>query len=91
MSVVSFAELRRGVELLHAGLRRDELEKWIVDDLSARFEGRVLDVDLPVADVWGRITARSRRAGRTLGSMDAFFAATAETYDLTLVTLNGRD
>jgi len=91
MSVISFAELRRGVDLLPAGLRRDGLERWVVDDLAARFDGRVLDVDRPVADAWGRITARSRRAGHTLGAMDAFFAATAETHELTLVTRNVRD
>jgi predicted nucleic acid-binding protein len=91
LSVVSFAELRRGVELLPAGRRRDRLAIWIDDDLSTRFHGRVIDVDRRVADAWGRIMARSQQAGRGLGSMDAFFAATAESHDLTLVTRNTRD
>jgi toxin FitB len=91
MSVVSFAELRRGVDLLPPGRRRDRLEDWIADDLAARFYGRVLDVDRRVADAWGRIMARSQRAGRGLGSMDAIFAATAESHELTLVTRNVRD
>jgi predicted nucleic acid-binding protein len=91
MSVVSFAELRHGVELLSAGRRRDRLEDWVANDLAPRFWGRILDVDVPVADAWGRIMARSQRAGRALGSMDAFFAATAESHQLTLVTRNVRD
>lgn len=91
LSVISFAELRRGVDLLPAGRRRDRLDDWITDDLAARFHGRVLDVDRQVADAWGRIMARSHRAGRGLEAMDAFFAATAETHGLTLVTRNGRD
>ena len=91
MSVVSFAELRRGVDLLADGRRRERLEHWIVDDLATRFDGRVLDVDRRVADSWGRIMARTRRAGRSLAAMDAFFAATAACYELTLVTRNTRD
>jgi toxin FitB len=90
MSVISFAELRRGVELLPAGHRRERLANWIADDLTARLHGRVLDVDWRVADAWGQIMSRSQRAGRVLGAMDAFFAATAESHDLTLVTRNTR-
>jgi predicted nucleic acid-binding protein len=91
MSVISLAELRRGVELLPAGRRREDLRKWIVDDLIARFEDRVLDVDSQVAEAWGRIMARSQRAGQTLAPIDAFFAATAESHALTLSTRNVRD
>jgi predicted nucleic acid-binding protein len=91
LSVISFAELRRGVELLQVGRRRQRLEKWIAEDLNERFHGRVLHVDLPVAESWGRITARATRAGRALGSMDAFLAATADAYDLTLATRNVGD
>lgn len=91
LSVVSFAELRRGVDLLAPGRRRDRLEEWLADDLTARFHGRILDVDRRVADAWGQIMARSQRAGRGLASMDAFFAATALRHELTLVTRNVRD
>ncbi len=91
MSVVSFAELRRGVELLSRGRRRERLEKWLADELTPRFRGRVLLVDLPIADAWGRISARAARIGRTLGSMDGFFGATAIAHGLTLATRNVRD
>ena len=91
MSVISFAELRRGVELLPAGRRRDRLDDWVVNDLPARFDGRILDVDSYVADAWGRMMARGQLAGRTPASIDGFFAATAETHKLTLVTRNVRD
>lgn len=91
LSVITVAELRRGVELLADGRRRKRLEKWIAEDLPGRFHGRVLYVDLLVAESWGRLTARATRAGRSLGSMDAFLAATAAAYDLTLATRNVRD
>jgi predicted nucleic acid-binding protein len=91
MSVVSFAELRRGVELLGAGQRRERLTTWIAEDLTSRFDGRILDVDRRIADAWGRLMARSQRAGKVLTAMDAFFAATAESHDMTLVTRNTQD
>jgi predicted nucleic acid-binding protein len=91
LSVISIAELRRGVELLDAGRRRQRLEKWLSDDLSDRFQPRILPIDLVVADAWGRITARATRAGRTVGSMDGFVAATADAHGLTLATRNTRD
>ncbi len=59
--------------------------------MPARFEGRLLPIDTAVADAWGRITARREGAGRPIGSMDAFVAATAEAHDLVLVTCNVSD
>lgn len=91
MSVVSFAELGRGVELLPPGRRRQDLAIWIAEDLTERFHGRVLDVDRRVADAWGHVMVRCQRSGRTPTPMDAFFAATAESHGLTLVTRNVRD
>lgn len=91
LSVISIAELRRGIELLAAGRRRHRLEKWLSGDLADRFHRRILPIDLPVADAWGRITARATRAGRTVGSMDALVAATAEVHDLALATRNTKD
>lgn len=91
MSVVSLAELRRGVELLPAGRRREDLAAWIAGELTERFHGRILDVDRRIADGWALAMARGQRSGRTMTAMDAFFAATAESHSLTLVTRNARD
>lgn len=91
MTVVSFAELRRGVALLDSPVRRQQLNRWIDEDLTDRFHRRILTVDLAVAEAWGRITADASRAGRPAGAMDAFFAATAQVHDLTLATRNVRD
>jgi predicted nucleic acid-binding protein len=91
LSVLSFAELRRGVELLQMGPRRRHLSAWIANDLFDRFYGRIVDVDLKVAEAWGRIMARGQRAGRTPPSIDALFAATAEVRGLVLVTRNVQD
>jgi len=91
LSVISIAELRRGVALLAAGRRRQRLEKWLSEDLADRFHGRILSIDVLVAEAWGRITARATRAGRSVGAMDALVAATAEVHGLALATRNTKD
>ncbi len=91
LSVVSLAELRYGVERMAAGRRRGRLEQWLQHELPLRFEGRILPVDTTVAEAWGRTVSRSEAAGRRMGAMDAFLAATAETHQLTLVTRNVSD
>jgi toxin FitB len=91
ISVVSLAEIRRGIELLELGNRRGRLESWLVEELPLRFERRVLAVGAEIADVWGVFMALARRNGVGLGAMDAFLAATASTHGLTLVTRNTSD
>jgi toxin FitB len=91
ISVISLAELHCGVERLAPGRRRSQLERWIRDELPLRFESRILPVDNLVAEAWGRMVAGSEAAGRPMGAMDAFLAATAEVHRLTLVTRNIKD
>jgi toxin FitB len=91
ISVVTLAELRYGVERMPSGARRRRLEEWLRDDLPLRFEGRVLPVDGPVADAWGKVVARSESSGRRMSAIDGFIAATAEVCGLALVTRNTAD
>lgn len=91
MSVVSWAELRRGIERLVPGKRRERLADWLEHELPRRFGARILPVDSAVADAWGTLVARRQAAGRTIHAMDAVIAATAEVHSLTLVTRNVSD
>jgi predicted nucleic acid-binding protein len=91
ISVVSWAELRYGVDRMAGGSRRSRLEQWLLHELPLRFERRVLPIDTKVADAWGRTVSRCEAAGHPLGAMDAFIAATAEIHQLTLVTRNVSD
>ncbi|MBZ5657738.1 MAG: type II toxin-antitoxin system VapC family toxin [Acidobacteriia bacterium] len=91
ISVITLAELRYGVERLGVEARRRRLEEWLGHELLLRFEGRILPVDTNVAEAWGKTVSRSEAAGRPIGAMDAFLAATAEVHRLTLVTRNVSD
>lgn len=91
ISVASIAELRRGVALLEDGRRRTALAAWLAHDLPERFAKRILPIDQAIAERWGDLMAQSRKSSVALSVMDGFFAATALTNNLTLVTRNVRD
>jgi len=91
LSVITLAELRRGVQRLDRGRRRQQLADWLSEALPARFDGRLVQVDARIADRWGRLMAEAEENGRPLGAMDGFFAATADAMGLTLVTRNEKD
>lgn len=87
LSVLVVGELRRGVE----GVRRRDtkqaaaLERWLTR-VTTDHEERILPVDEPVADQWGRLTAE--RPGSVI---DTLMAATALVHDCVLVTRNVKD
>ena len=91
ISVVSIAEIRRGVALMDEGRKREALAEWLARDLPQRFEQRILPVDEPVALAWGDLMGLAKRRGRGLSSMDGLIAATAIAQQLTLATRNTRD
>ncbi|MDH2354931.1 type II toxin-antitoxin system VapC family toxin [Bradyrhizobium sp. SSUT18] len=91
ISVASIAELRRGIALLDDGRRRAALTAWLAHDLPSRFADRVLPIDHAVAERWGDLMEQRRRRGVALSVMAGFFAATALTNNLTLVTRNVKD
>jgi len=91
VSVITLAEIQKGIELLAEGKRRFQLEKWLKQDLEAWFLGRILAVDRQVAGRWASLVAQGVRAGRHLPTVDSLIAATALAYDLTIVTRNTRD
>jgi predicted nucleic acid-binding protein len=87
LSVLVVGELRRGVELVR---RRDTRqaaahERWLTNVTLDHAE-RILSVDGPVAELWGRLVAR--RPGSVI---DTLMAATALVHGLVLVTRNVKD
>lgn len=91
VSVITLAEIQKGIELLQASKRRLELEQWFKNELEEWFLGRTLYVDRQVASQWASLVAQAVRAGRPLPTIDSLIAATALVHDLTIVTRNIRD
>jgi toxin FitB len=91
LSVLTLGEIRKGIASLPSTARRSLLEAWLDRDLMSRFSGRILPVDQPVADRWGRLSAEAVSKRMVLPVIDGLLAATALHHDLTVVTRNTDD
>lgn len=91
LSVLTWAEIRRGIALLPASRKRECLTAWLENDLRDRFANRLLPVSVEVADRWGVLMAAAKQSGRSVSLADGFLAATAMVHALQIVTRNVRD
>jgi predicted nucleic acid-binding protein len=91
LSVLTLGEIRKGVAGLPRGKRQTQLEMWLELDLQARFSGRSLSIDAPIADRWGLMAAEAKRKGRALSAIDGLLAATALQHSLTILSRNISD
>ena len=89
-SVITLGEIRKGISSRPDATRKAQLESWL-SALIHRFSGRILPVDLAVADRWGYIAGKCKAKGMTLPVLHGLLAATALHYGLTFVTRNVRD
>lgn len=87
-SVLSFGEIRKGIELLGPGERRNHLERWLDTDLNEWFGNNLLPVTKTISNRWGILAALAQQQGRSLGTIDGLVAATALEHGLTVVTRN---
>lgn len=90
MSVLSIGEIRRGIDRLPPGKKRERLNRDLVT-LRSRFSSRVLPISDVVADRWGALSADATRAGKQVHVVDGLLAATALVVGLTIVTRNVSD
>jgi toxin FitB len=91
LSVLTLGEIRKGVAGLPQSKRQTQLEMWLEVDLQARFSGRILSIDEPIADRWGVMAAEAKRKGQALSAIDGLLAATALHHNLTIVSRNISD
>lgn len=90
VSVLAIGEIDRGIIRMPASRRREGLELWAAE-LPSRFEGRLLQVTLPITRAWAQLTAGQTAGDRQALRIDALLAATAQVHGLTLVTRNVSD
>lgn len=91
ISVITLAEIQKGIELLLPGKRKTQLEQWFQQELEGWFSGRILYIDRQVGSHWASLVAKAIRTGRPLPTIDSLIAATALAHNLTIVTRNVRD
>jgi predicted nucleic acid-binding protein len=91
LSVLTVGELEKGIAKLPASARRTNLISWVRRELAGRFGGRLLPIDVRVAERWGTMAGESEKRGKPLPVIDSLLAATALVHDLQIVTRNVAD
>ena len=88
LSVITFGELRKGIEKLPDSKKKQELNQRVNEDLNRRFKNRVLSINMEEVNRWGKILATAEKNGKPLLAIDSLIAATAQVHDLSVVTRN---
>jgi len=87
VSVLTLGEIEHGIiRLAQKNAAAAEIFREWARGIRLDFAERIIDVDLEIAETWGRITAR-----RSFPVIDSLLAATAIVRGMTLVTRNVRD
>ena len=88
ISVVSVAEIRKGILLLPEGRKKRKLEGWLESDLLPAFVGRVLPLGEEEMREWATVQADAEKSGHRPPVVDSLIAATARCHGLTIATRN---
>ena len=91
LSIVTFAEIGFGIELLADAGRRSDLRSWLDNKLRPMFDGRELPITEDILLGWRLIIETGRLRGYTFSHPDVLIAASAAHYGLTVVTRNVRE
>jgi predicted nucleic acid-binding protein len=91
VSIVTFAEIRFGIELLPDATRRSDLNDWLAHKVRPMFEQRVLAISEDVMFKWRLLVEDGRKAGHTFSQPDLIIAATAQHHRLTVVSRDTKE
>lgn len=91
LSVITIAEIGKGISRLDDGNRKTELLNWLHHDVTHRFKGRILSIDESVALAFGKLLGEFEKKGRKVPVMDGFIASSCIVHGCTLVTRNIKD
>lgn len=91
VSVVTFAEIRFGIELVPDSARRGELQDWLTLKVRPLFTQRTLPVSEDVMLKWRLLVEEGRKTRYTFSQPDLIIAATALLHGLTVVTRDTGD
>jgi predicted nucleic acid-binding protein len=91
VSVLTFGELYKGIEKLRESSKKEKLRNWVENELTNRFQNRIIGIDVRVSTAWGRIQCIAEKKGKPVPAIDSLIAATGIVHDLTVVTRNVAD
>lgn len=86
VSLMTVAELYQWAYIHRWGERRTrDLEQHLLRSYT------IISVDLTICRLWGEVRAMGQRIGRSISPQDAWIAATAKRYGISLITHNPAD
>ncbi len=89
LSVLTIGEIRKGIiKVAHKTEKRQRLQLWLEHELVNYFSGRILPINMDVAEKWGYLLGANNDP---LPAIDSLIAATAMCYNLVIVTRNSSD
>jgi len=91
LSVLTFGEIKKGIEKASNQIRKQKLRLWVEDDLKKRFEGRIIPISFSIAAEWGKMQGKSELLGKLLPTMDGLIAVSGLVSQCIVVTRNISD
>ena len=91
VSILTFAEIRFGIERVAEPTHRAELNEWLTHKVRPMFEERALPVTEDIMFKWRLLVEDGRKAGHTYSQPDLIIAATALHHGLTVVSRDTSD
>jgi len=91
LSVITIGEIRKGIEKLPDSRRKTTLHSWLIEELMARFSGKILPIETEVVLMWGQLIGSLESDGKKMAAIDSLIAATALYNHCSLVTRNETD
>jgi predicted nucleic acid-binding protein len=90
LSVLSVAEIERGIARLEPSQKKSQLTTFLEDVLNS-YGDRILPLTVSICGRWGQLSADLERKGRVLPLMDSLVAVSAIENNMTVVTRNVKD
>jgi len=91
VSIVTYAEIRFGIESVADVAHRTALNEWLAHRVRPMFEERALPVSEDVMFTWRLLVEDGRKARHTYSQPDLIIGATALQHGLTVVSRDTRD
>jgi predicted nucleic acid-binding protein len=92
LSVITIGEIQKGISKLPDGrTKKHQLQNWLTNELQDRFKGRILEITIGSAIVWGQVLGDCEKKGVTLPAIDSLIASQGILHKMTIVTRNISD
>jgi len=88
LSAITVGEIAKGIQGLKDSARKQDLKKWLHEDLLVRFDGKIIPLDSIILIRWGELSAQLEGAGILHPAINSLIAATVLAHHLVLVTFD---